>query len=55
MDGQYPHLNPSSINDFLRDVEYKGRFRTNGWRRFTLTNGIDFLKADSDVIRRQSS
>ena len=53
MDGKYPHLHPSAINDFLRDLGYKGRFRAHGWRRFALTNGIDVLKAESDVIRRQ--
>ena len=53
MDGKYPHLHPSAINDFLRDLGYKGRFRAHGWRRFALTNGIDVLKAESDLIRRQ--
>ena len=53
MDGKYPHLHPSAINDFLRDLGYKGQFRAHGWRRFALTNSIDVLKAESDVIRRQ--
>ncbi len=50
---RFPHLDPSSINNFFRNLGFKGRLRAHGWRRTFLTAGIDQLKADRDVIRRQ--
>ena len=50
---RFPHIDPSAPNNFLRNLGFKGRFRAHGWRRTILTAGIDQLKADADVIRRQ--
>lgn len=52
-DSRYPHLDPSAINNYLRSLGYEGRLRAHGWRRTALTTGIDVLKFERDVIRRQ--
>jgi len=52
-ESRFPHLDPSSPNNFLRNLGYKGKFRAHGWRRTALTAGIDVLKTDRDVIKRQ--
>ncbi len=52
-ESRFPHLDPSSPNNFIRNLGYKGRFRAHGWRTTTLTAGIDILGTDRDVIKRQ--
>lgn len=52
-DSRFPHLNPSAINNYLRSLGYKDKLRAHGWRRTALTTGIDVLKVESDVIRKQ--
>ena len=50
---KFPHLDPSAINNYFRGLGYKEKLRAHGWRTTTLTTGIDVLKFDSDVIRKQ--
>tara|TARA_Y100001968_G_scaffold194974_1_gene178879 strand:- start:43 stop:1374 length:1332 start_codon:yes stop_codon:yes gene_type:complete len=52
-ESRFPHLDPSSPNNFIRNLGYKGKFRAHGWRRTALTAGIDVLKTERDVIKRQ--
>jgi len=52
-DSRFPHLDPSAINNYFRNLGYKDKLRAHGWRRTALTAGIDVLKTDRDVIRRQ--
>lgn len=50
---QFPHLDPSAPNNYLRSIGYKDVLRAHGWRSTALTVGIDVLGCDSDVIRKQ--
>ena len=50
---QFPHLDPSAPNNYLRSLGYKDVLRAHGWRSTALTVGIDVLGFDSDVIRKQ--
>ena len=52
-DSRFPHLDPSTINNYLRNLGYKDKLRAHGWRSTALTTGIDVLKCESDVIRKQ--
>ena len=52
-DSRFPHLDPSAINNYFRNLGYKDKLRAHGWRRTALTTGIDVLKFDRDVIRKQ--
>jgi len=52
-DSRFPHLDPRAINNYLRNLGYKDKLRAHGWRSTALTTGIDFLKCESDVIRKQ--
>ncbi len=52
-ESRYPHLDPSTPNNFLRNLGYRDVCRAHGWRRTALTVGIDVLKADKEVIRKQ--
>jgi integrase len=52
-DSRFPHLDPSAINNNLRNLGYKDKLRAHGWRSTALTTGIDVLKCESDVIRKQ--
>jgi len=52
-DSRFPHLDPSAINNYLRNLGYKDKLRAHGWRSTALTTGIDVLKCESDVIRKQ--
>ena len=53
MQSQFPHLDPSTPNNFLKNLGYRNTLRAHGWRRTALTAGIDVLKGDREVIRRQ--
>jgi integrase len=52
-DSRLPHLDPSAINNYLRNLGCKDKLRAHGWRSTALTTGIDVLKCESDVIRKQ--
>ena len=53
MQSQFPHLDPSTPNNFLKNLGFRNKLRAHGWRRTALTAGIDVLKGDREVIRRQ--
>ena len=53
MQSRFPHLDPSAPNNFLRNNGYKDVLRMHGWRRTANTAGIDVLKVELDVIKRQ--
>lgn len=52
-DSKFPHLDPSAINNYLRNLGYKDKLRAHGWRSTALTTGIDILKCERDVIKKQ--
>lgn len=52
-DSKFPHLDPSSPNNYLRNLGYKDKMRAHGWRRTTMTAGKDVLKFGDDVIEKQ--
>ena len=53
MKSRFQHLDPSAPNNFLRSIGYKDVLRMHGWRRTANTAGIDVLKVELDVIKRQ--
>ena len=53
MQSKFPHLDPSTPNNFLKNLGYRNTLRAHGWRRTALTAGIDVLKGNREVIRRQ--
>jgi len=53
MQSRFPHLDPSAPNNFLRNIGYKDALRMHGWRRTANTAGIDVLKVELDIIKRQ--
>ena len=50
---RYPHLDPESPNNYLKNLGYSDKQRAHGWRRTARTYAIDLLGCDSDVIKRQ--
>ena len=50
---RYPHLDPSSPNNYLRNLGYKDLQRAHGVRSIALTVGQDLLKTDHEIIQRQ--
>tara|TARA_Y100001938_G_scaffold39113_1_gene54194 strand:- start:576 stop:1826 length:1251 start_codon:yes stop_codon:yes gene_type:complete len=52
-ESRWDHLDPSAPNNFLEALGYRNKLRAHGWRRTALTAGIDELKGDREVIRRQ--
>ena len=50
---RYPHLDPESPNNYLKNLGYSDKQRAHGWRRTARTYSIDLLGCDSDVIKRQ--
>ena len=50
---RYPHLDPSSPNNYLRNLGYKDEQRAHGWRSIALTVGQDLLKTNHEIIQRQ--
>jgi len=50
---RYPHLDPSSPNNYLRNLGYKDELRAHGWRSVALTVGQDVLKTNHEIIQRQ--
>lgn len=53
MQSRFPHLDPSAPNNFLRNIGYKDVLRMHGWRTTAQTAGIDVLKVERDIIKRQ--
>ena len=51
--GKYPHMNPSSINNHLIRLGYKGILTGHGVRAIPLTAGQEVLNFSPDVIQRQ--
>ena len=49
------HLNPSSINAFLKRLGYKDRLTGHGMRGTVLTANEDFLGFDKHIVRIQMS
>ena len=52
-ESRFPHLDPSTPNNFLRTLGYGGKLVAHGWRSVALTNGIEQLKTPKEVIKRQ--
>jgi len=52
-DSLFPHLDPSTPNNFLRSLGYGEKLQAHGWRSTALTTGIDLLRFDRDVIKKQ--
>ena len=53
MESRFPHLDPSTPNNYIRNLGYKDKLRAHGWRSVALTNGIDLLKTPKEVIKKQ--
>ena len=51
--GQFPHINPESINRFLGRLGYKNKLTAHGWRSVVVTAGQEDLEVDREVLRRQ--
>ena len=52
-ESRWEHLDPSAPNNFLEALGYRNKLRAHGWRRTALTAGIDELKTNREVIRKQ--
>ena len=54
---RYPHLDPQSPNNFLRSLGIKNKegrpVVAHGWRGTFCTEGINIIKAELDVIKKQ--
>ena len=50
---KYPHMDPSSINNHLTRLGYKGILIGHGARAIPLTAGQEVLNSSTDVIQRQ--
>ena len=51
--GNKVHADPEAPNRYFKNLGYKGKQTAHGWRRTFLTYGIDILKQNETVIRRQ--
>lgn len=47
------HLSPDTPNMYLELLGFSGRQTAHGWRKVAMTNGIDILKFDRDIIKKQ--
>ena len=52
-DSRFPHLDPSSPNNYLRNIGYQNKMVAHGWRSIALTNGQEKLGANFEIIQRQ--
>ena len=50
---RYPHLDPASPNNYLRNLGYKGKQRAHSWRTIARTVGVEELKVSPHIIKRQ--
>ena len=51
--GKKVHADPEAPNRYFKNLGYKNKQTAHGWRRTFLTYGIDILKQNETVIRRQ--
>ena len=49
----FPHLDPSTPNNYLKNLGYRDVLRAHGWRSVALTVGQDVMKVSHEVIQRQ--
>ena len=52
-ESRFPHLDPSSPNNYLRNIGYQNKMVAHGWRSIALTNGQEKLGANFEIIQRQ--
>ena len=52
-DSKYSHLDPTAINNYLRNLGYKDKMRDHGWGLTTLSAGKDVLELECEVIQMQ--
>ena len=50
---RFPHIDPSTPNNYLRNIGYQNKMVAHGWRTIALTNGQEKLGADYEIIQRQ--
>ena len=50
---KYPHLNPETINSYLKKLLGQGRLTAHGWRDVIVTSGQEILQFSRDIILRQ--
>ena len=53
-ESRFPHLDPSAPNHYIRNLGYKGKLRAHGWRSVAITYGVDLLREDLAVIKKQA-
>ena len=51
-ESRYEHLDPSSPNNYLKNIGYKDVLRAHGWRNVATTAGVDELGFDYEVIEK---
>ena len=52
-ESRYPHLDPCTPNNYLRNIGYQNKMVAHGWRSIALTNGQEKLGANFEIIQRQ--
>ena len=52
-ESRYPHLDPCTPNNYLRNIGYQNKMVAHGWRSIALTNGQEKLGANPEIIQRQ--
>ena len=50
---RFSHLDPSTPNNYLRNIGYQNVLVAHGWRSTALTVGQEILGEDSEIIQRQ--
>ena len=50
---RFSHLDPSTPNNYLRNIGYQNVLVAHGWRSTALTAGQEILGEDSEIIQRQ--
>ena len=53
MASRFDHLTPEAIGDYLVRLGYKDRQRAHGWRRTAMTQFVDILGCEKDIVKRQ--
>ena len=53
MASRFDHLTPEAINDYLVRLGYKNKQRAHGWRRTAMTQFVDILGCEKDIVKRQ--
>jgi len=52
-ESRYPHVDPCTPNNYLRNIGYQNRMVAHGWRSIALTNGQEKLGVNYEIIQRQ--